>query len=462
MNFLLHRIIEDQDINTWARLKPQFFEPPYNKIYNIIDKFYESKGKIPSFKELEIVIKDEASSKLIKALEILEVPDEVETEFLLHQLVDEYSQRIAIDKLEDFITDLSFKETTEIVEDLAAIPLYIEEQTEISEHISTMDKFMTIDLEEIGERIPLGINNDFDQHSIGMAAGEMFMIGGYRGTGKSVICSNVLCNQLTQGNSSLYFSIEMSAREVYIRNLAILSGVSAHKIKSGKLTFEEQIKIAQARAKMTEDGAEDLLKEFYKEKDFFKFESELIKRPLSKKAQIITVDDSNLTVPEIDATISTFKKKFQDNLKIVVVDYINQISEKSFFKNQDAYDWKVQMSIAKKLKALARKHDVRLVTPYQTHESGQARLSKGLLDATDWAFSLKAYKKGRDAEDVDAIHFHCEKSRNDTEMDFTSAIDWDTLQIFSNESPVIETPTMKGAKKKAEPREVPAKEKDDL
>jgi replicative DNA helicase len=311
-----------------------------------------------------------------------------------------------------------------MVEDLSAIPIDIEEKTEVSEQIVEMNDFMTIDSDTIFSRVPLGLNNDFDRLSLGMSPGEMIMIGGHRGSAKSVTCSNIVCNQYLQGNSALYFSIEMSGREIYNRNLAILSDVYEKHIKAGNLSTIEMMSIAKVRAAMTEDGSEDLIKKFNEDKDFNNFERQLIERPLKKDNRIITIDNSTLTIANIDATLHTYKTKLEDKLKVVVVDYINQIT------SPDPYNWQVQIDLSKKLKALARKYDVVMVTPFQTSEEGKVRFAKGILDSPNWAFNLSAVHE----EDTGSIEFECKKSRGDEAIDFASEIHWPTLKILGHKN----------------------------
>src|SRR5210317_991571 len=244
MNLILHKLLAEQDLEVWARLKKEFFEPPYKEIYSLINRFYQKFDRLPSFDELEVVIRDEKQANYITALKELNVPEDLDIEIILQAVINEYAQREVLTQLGGYLDDLVFKDASEMVEDLSAIAIDIEEKTEISEQIVEMNDFMTIDTDTIFSRVPLGLNNDFDQRSLGAAPGEMFMIGGYRGSGKSVVCSNIACNQYLQGNSVLYFSIEMSGRELYNRYMSILSDVDLKRIKSGKLTDMEMYSIA--------------------------------------------------------------------------------------------------------------------------------------------------------------------------------------------------------------------------
>jgi len=441
MNLVLHKVLANQDLEVWSRLKKEFFEAPYTEIYSIINTFYHKYDRLPSFDELELVTRDEKQANYITALKELQVPEDLDIEIILQAVINEYAQREVLEQLSGYLGELVFKDVSEIVEHLSDISIDIEEKTEVSEQIVEMNDFMTIDSDTIFSRVPLGLNNDFDRLSLGMSPGEMIMIGGFRGSAKSIICANVVCNQYLQGNSSLYFSIEMSGRELYNRYMSILSGVHQKHIKSGNLSTEEMQAIARVRAGMTEDQAEDLLTKFQDTQDFTDFETKVIDRPLKKDNRIITVDNSTLTIANIDATIHTYKSRLEDKLKVVVVDYVNQIT------SHDPYNWQVQIDLSKKLKALARKYDVVMLTPFQTSEEGKVRFSKGILDSPDWAFNLSTVHDG----DMGAIEFECKKSRGDEAIDFASEIHWPTLRIRADKNMEFMKSKVAGTDKKPEP-----------
>jgi hypothetical protein len=209
----------------------------------------------------------------------------------------------------------------------------------------------------------------------------------------------------------------------------------------------EMYAIAKVRAGMTEDNSEDLWKKFTKDGDFVEFERQVINRPLKRDNSIITIDNSNLTIANIDATIHTYKTILEDKLKVVAVDYINQIT------SNDPYNWQVQIELSKKLKALARKYDITMVTPFQTSEEGKVRFAKGILDSPDWAFNLSAIHDG----DTGAIEFECKKSRGDEPIDFASEIHWPTLKILPHKNIEFMKSKVTGTKKEA-----PEKSQDDL
>jgi hypothetical protein len=155
---------------------------------------------------------------------------------------------------------------------------------------------------------------------------------------------------------------------------------------------------------------------------------------------MIIVDDRDLSLSSIDLHIGKAKSKFGDKLKVVVVDYINQI----VLEGTDQYDWKPQIEVSKKLKNLARKYEIVMVSPYQIDATGEARFAKGILDAADIALTMEAHDK-----ETNAISFETTKIRGGKEMAFTCPIDWDTLRISpqSVDKPAAKEPVKKAGKK---------------
>jgi len=349
------------------------------------------------------------------------VPD-VSAEVALDALIDQYTQNETVKLLDKFVDKLPLYDTNEIKESLATIALTIEEKTHTSEKVFTMADMMMFshpeDLEK--ERVYLGLNNSFDSVLGGVARQELVLIGGKRGSGKSIASSNLFINQYESGNSSIYFSIEMTAKETMERNLSILANVNLQNLKQHKLTDDELLRVVKARAEMFENSS-DLVSEFMRHRDRFKFEETLVRNCILKPDnQMIIVDDRDLTLSSIDLHIGKAKAKFGDKLKLVVVDYLNQIA----IEGTDIYDWKPQIEVSKKLKNLARKYEIVMVSPYQIDATGEARFAKGILDAADIALTMEAHDK-----ETNAISFETTKIRGGREMAFTCPIDWDTLRI---------------------------------
>lgn len=435
---VLNKLLSEQSLDIWAKLKLVFLDPAYSSLYSIVNKHYEKYNALPSFDDLELTLREGPASKTLATLRLTEVPD-VSAEVALDALIDQYTQNETVKLLDKFVDKLPLYDSNEIKDNLATIAMTIEEKTHTSEKVFTMADMMMFqhpnDLEK--ERVYLGLNNTFDAVLGGVARQELVLIGGKRGSGKSITSSNIFVNQYENGNSSLYFSIEMTAYETNQRNLAILSGVNLQNLKQNKLTDDEVLKVVKARAGMFENADETVL-EFLRHRDRFKFEEMLVRNfQLKKDNQMIIVDDRDLTLSSIDLHIGKAKAKFGDKLGVVVVDYINQI----VLEGADQYDWKPQIEVSKKLKNLARKYEVVLVSPYQIDASGEARFAKGILDAADIALVMEAHDK-----EQNAVSFETTKIRGGKEMAFTCPIDWDTLRISPQS---VDKPAAKEIIKKA-------------
>jgi replicative DNA helicase len=213
----------------------------------------------------------------------------------------------------------------------------------------------------------------------------------------------------------------MRAREVFNRKLSLLTGIDLAKLSKAEVNQTELEKIAFARTNMFQDST-DLYEKFLEHKDYSKFEKELITtRELNKENQMIIIDNQRLTLANIDLTVHKYKTQFEDKLKLVVVDYINQIDM------EDKYDWKNQIKMSGKLKEIARKHDIILVTPYQIDSTGEARFSKGILDSMDIAMILER------EEGSGRIDFKSTKTRNKARFEFASPLEESTMRIDPND-----------------------------
>lgn len=438
---VLNKLLSEQNIEIWAKLKLVFLDPAYSSLYSAINKHYEKYGAVPSFDDLELTLREGPTAKTLATLRLTEVPD-VTAEVALDALIDQYTQNETIYLLEKFVDKLPLYDSNEIKDSLAGIALTIEEKTHTSEKVFTMADIMMFrhpdDLEK--ERVYLGLNNTFDAVLGGVARQELILIGGKRGSGKSITSSNIFVNQYESGNTSLYFSIEMTAYETMERNLAILAGVNLQHLKQNKLTDDEVLRVVNARAKMFKD-ADETVSDFMRHRDRYKFEETLVRNyQLNPTNQMIIIDDRDLTLSSIDLHIGKAKAKFGDKLKVVVVDYINQI----VLEGADQYDWKPQVEVSKRLKNLARKYEIVLVSPYQIDQQGEARFAKGILDAADIALVMEAHDK-----EQQAITFETTKIRGGKEMQFTCPIDWDTLRISpqSIDKPHQAQPIKKAGKK---------------
>ena len=423
---VLHNVLKNPEnsIEIFPRLKIHFFNSDYEEIFRSINKYYNKYNTLPSFDDLKITLREQSVIQKIVALELLEVSDDIDNIIATEALTDQYTQDETLNQLSTFIDNIPSYDTVEVKNELANILLDLEQKTETSEEIFLMNDIFVIDNEEKHNRVPLGLNNSFDAMTGGLSLSELIMIGGHRGSGKTVAACNIAINQYNQGNVGLFFSIEMRYREIFNRFISILSDVDNTKLRNMRCDVDDYMKVANARSNMFTDS-EEVLQDFIKHRDYEKFEIDLVKsKRLKPDNQLIIVDNQSLTMADIDLNITKFKMQFGDKLKVVVVDYVNQI------QTPDIFDWKNQISMSKGLKSLARKHDIVMVTPYQTDTTGEARFAKGLLDAADVAANLEATD--------DYITFSSTKTRNIAPFQFNAPINWDTFALSPTDA-IVDT-----------------------
>lgn len=418
---VLNKLLTEKNLDVWSKLKLAFLDPAYSSVYSLINKYYDKYSTIPSFDDLEATAREGLAQKTLATLRLIDDTD-VNAEVALDALIDQYTQNQCINLLDKFIDKLPIYDSTEIKENLASIVLTLDEKTLTTEGVYTMsDILLFIRPDELAKtRVHLGLNNTFDSVLGGAARQELILIGGRRGSGKSITCSNIMINQYESGNSCIYFTIEMVAHETLQRNMSILANVNHQNLKNNTLSDDDILKVVKARAGMYSD-ADHLVKEYLKDRDRFKFEETLTRTcALKEDNQMVIIDDRALSLSSIDLHLGKMKARFGDSFNVAVIDYLNQI----VVEGASQFDWQPQVIISKKLKELARKYDIVIVSPYQIDDKGEARFAKGILDAADIALLMEPNSK----ED-NAMSFETTKIRGAKEMRFTSGMDWDTLRI---------------------------------
>ena len=365
---VLNKLLLEKNLDVWAKLKLAFLDPAYSSVYSLITKYYDKYSTIPSFDDLDATAREGLAQKTLATLRLIDETD-ISAEVALDALIDQYTQNQTIILLDKFIDKLPIYDSTEIKENLAGIVLSLDEKTLTTEGVYTMSDIMVfVRPDELAKnRVHLGLNNTFDSVLGGVARQELILIGGKRGSGKSITCSNIMINQYESGNASIYFTIEMEAHETLQRNMSILANVNHQNLKNGTLTDGEMLQVIKARAGMFEDS-DVLIKEFIKDRDQFKFEEALVREcALKETNQMVIIDDRALTLTSIDLHLGKMKARFGDKFTVCVIDYLNQI----VVEGASQFDWQPQIVISKKLKELARKYEIVVVSPYQIDEKGE-------------------------------------------------------------------------------------------
>lgn len=404
-------------------MRKDYLASEYHKLHDIITKHSESFHKLPTFDDLKLSIRDNSTKEKVFAIETIEV--DIDPATLLEYLKNEYTQREILKELEDFIdSSLLFESAEESVDHLHSIVLSIEDRVELDAPEESMQRINLWESDEaLSKYVPLGLNEDYDAEQK-FAPDEYILIGGRRGAGKSIICTNIGVNMVKQGRSAIYFTIEMPSRAILQRACSVSTGIPFSRIKLKSLSVAEWEKVARWWADRYVEG-DTYYEEYLEHRSFDKLHKDLsTKCVFDASTQLDVVYDPSLTLSRIRAELD--KRVKQNDVGVIIIDYVNQVKRFSVSPRGAGgqYDWTEQIEVSKALKAMAQEYQVPIISPYQIDASGEARFSKGLLDSCDAAFILNPWDK----ED-NCITLDCVKMRNGAERGFTSEADWDTLKF---------------------------------
>lgn len=423
----------DKSIELFARLHADFFNDAFRSIFNSITKFSTKYGRLPSIEGL--ILENSRNLKLYQALTVLHntiIPD-VDIDLVMNTLHAEYTQDLFLQLLEkEVLSDITVLDRDGLLDRIESVLFNLENGITTRSGIYDANQISIFEEKDSTNLtlIPLGLCNEFDAYSGGLGRGETLLIGGYRGTGKSVVCSNLQVNQYEQGNIAPYFSLEMKALEVLRRNLAIMSGISALDIRKQNVKDLAVMQLARTRSKMFL-GGEEYYQQYINQysvkemSDFYEFEQKLME-DFELHTPMIIIHDPELTTTKLDSIASRLVKQFgEDRVPLVILDYINQVKSPGIAENE-AYDWKQQMIVSKSFKNTCAKLNVGGVTPYQMDKNGNARMSQGILDSCDMAMNLNAAKNDKNQG---GILFDFVKVRSMSGIKFMPATDWNCLKI---------------------------------
>ncbi|MDP9181184.1 MAG: replicative DNA helicase [Actinomycetota bacterium] len=216
-----------------------------------------------------------------------------------------------------------------------------EDYTLLSELMSpTMDE-----LETIGGRnglmsgVPTGFH-DFDQLTNGLHPGQMIVIAGRPGLGKSTLGLDIARSaSIKHGQASVIFSLEMSKTEITMRLLSAEARVALNHMRTGSMTDDDWARLARRMGEVAE-------------------------------APLFIDDSPNLTMMEIRSKARRLKQRH--DLKLVVVDYLQlmQGNKRSESRQQEVSE------ISRALKLLAKELEVPVIAMSQLNRGAEQRTDK--------------------------------------------------------------------------------------
>ena len=432
----LRRLLDTQNHELYSKISGEYFTGINRIVYGKIEAFYKANLRVPSIDEFQLIKKDDVFQEYLDTEIIVEdnVNETIADEFLVAQLQDYFIREETIDFLDKFVDSLDNLEKIEIVDKFQTHMLHLNSAIPYDDELYDVAKLDFFPSEDDFQIFPTGLSAEYDAINGGFATQELVLIGGRRGSGKSIISLNLALNRYFEGNTVAFFSVEMRYKEVYDRVLSIISGVPFLDLFKNKLNDGQKIDLAEAKFKHfyeESDLTKNLLGELKQNKDFKRFESRVkTEKPKLKDHRLFLIDDESLTLNRIDHYCNMFSSKYPD-YNMAVVDYLNIV------KHPDQKNWTSQIEIADNLKYLARKHDVTMLNPYQNDATGEARYAKGILDAADRGLNFFPPPENEQREQENKLTIHTTKIRNGKHMSFDVFMDWSCVKIDPNQSSLI-------------------------
>lgn len=234
------------------------------------------------------------------------------------------------------------------VVDRAQAEIYDVAERRMSDDIVALDDLLQPTMDELdaiqsGGGLPRGVPTgfaDLDEVTTGLHGGQMIIVAGRPGMGKSTLALDFLRScSIKHRMPSVIFSLEMSKSEIVMRLLSAETRIKLADMRSGRLNDDDWVTMARRMSEI--DGS-----------------------PLY-------IDDSpNLTMMEIRAKARRLKQK--TDLRLMVVDYMQLMT--SGKKVESRQEEVAQFS--RQLKLLAKELDVPVVAVSQLNRGPEQRTDK--------------------------------------------------------------------------------------
>lgn len=358
-----------------------FSSSELRKVYETIVEFFERYGTPPTKKELTSQVdklesksedEKETRSVLVSSL-FQEQPPEQSFVFLKDELLKLLKGRTYLNTLNETGRLL---EKGDLLESEKALTRLVEEPIFQSEEVVGELEFIG-DSDKIIEEIKAQMQSpdkikgiptavaEFDKFAHGMFPGELGIVLGRAGGFKSMWLGNTAIEAYLANYNVLFFTLEMPGRQLMKRLYGRIANIPVVDLEEAKLSEKNEEKLRNAIKRLnTEDGS---------------------------KLFIVDVPDS-CTPEVILRKIKEYQRKYKVDL--VVIDYM-QIMELKGVKHIDMFDWKVQATLSRQLKKIARATNTAIWSACQTISGGTASGEENDHSDDDIAFS-KAIKQNAD------------------------------------------------------------------
>ncbi|PRY27227.1 replicative DNA helicase [Pseudosporangium ferrugineum] len=232
--------------------------------------------------------------------------------------------------------------------DLAQQAIYDVTENRVSEDFATLGDMLQPTLDEIEAvgasggmmtGVPTGFN-DLDRLLNGLHPGQLIIVAGRPGLGKSTVSMDFARNAAIRSNcASAIFSLEMSKIEMVMRLLSAEARVPLHSLRSGQLSDDDWTKLARRMGEISE-------------------------------APIFVDDTPSMNLMEIRAKARRLKQRH--NLKLLVIDYLQLMTspKKTESRQQEVSE------LSRGLKLLAKEIECPVIAVSQLNRGPEQRTDK--------------------------------------------------------------------------------------
>lgn len=306
-------------------LESKFFNNTVNsKIFGEAKKlFYEGK-----------VIDADIISNRLKNPKISEKLIDILSDFAVSPMVESYCEEL----FEEYISKLViYAKTQEDVKNINELKSKYTFNSQQIKHISDEIEFLTQGYEKQNEEAIYTLYGKLDDCIGSFRGGDYIALGGSTGMGKTTIALNLARQACIQDRRVLYFSLEMTLKQLQNRFVCLNEGLSASKYRSAGFNPFEWQKYKQ--------GLENL-----------------------KEWKLDTVCDFNLTLEKLHTYLQKGKEK---GLNFAIIDYLGLING---YENKTLYE-KTTL-ISRRIKQYAGEFDIPILVLVQLNRDLKNRQEK--------------------------------------------------------------------------------------
>ena len=357
-------------------------------------------GQVPTWRELcdDPKLKEDTRQRLRDAeVDRIKTKDKVLTSV---RLLHEYRQLRGMFQLtEDTVVSLRKKKvnTDKLLDNMANTIVALRQNRAEGNQIltfgkgnNTTDRVKALLSEETKNYLPTGFK-DFDDENGGISFGNLFVLAGSTGGGKSALAAQLGINWADMGEDVTFVPLEMSEDEMIARTMANAADLDVRKILFRKLSKEEKEK-------------------------YWKCYKRFVKRKKKVEGSFRFFKPTNdMTIEEILATI------FPLGSRVIIIDYI------SLLKGVDGDDaWQKLGAVARYCKIYADAHKKIIVLLAQVSDEGLIRYARSIAEHANYCWRFVATSATREHEilNIDQL-----KARNGRMFEFTLRAQMSTMRI---------------------------------